>query len=437
MTPMSRNQACPSKRATRGVFSGPSRLGRGRPWAGAIPRLALLGAGLFLAVGSGSEGERAETGVCPPGETCTDDMESGLYFRGPSFADGWFDADVHPMAVGGRQTITIDPVDLLTSLYDFDADCSSPAFTVASLAPPLVTVKAMSEGSAYLRILEPGTDLLYDRLLINALQVSRVTVSHSTSFLAPTPSTDLHYGGTPMTFMVRIYSGETRLIDEDVIFEAADATSVASVTQSSWDLATVRATQGATSLAVRARAADGTSGERIVPLAWEIDEILNSWYWPLPPTVVVDTSDVACFYGELGGRPVSGVPFAFRLWDPDGIEVFDTEPSSTAPTGCVLIQPTLPGLWQLSIEGPGLTKTFEFTAVDQPPPPPPAQNPQEGDGAPERSKGFQPIWRLDARSLSLAMQRLGGPGSPGCRATTYLSTPRDSDEPVPVDRAAD
>lgn len=433
MTHMSRNQADPPERGNS-VASGTCWRGPRIAYCRAFPRLALLCAGLLLAVGSGSKGERAETGVCPPGETCSNETPSGLYFKGPSFADAWFNSDVHPTAVGGRQTITIDPVGWLTHLYDFDADFSTPAFTIASLAPPRVTVKAEAEGAAYLRILEPGTGLLYDRLSISALKVSHVTVDPYWSFLDPAQhaGVELHYGGTPATFITRIFSGSTRLIDEDVTFEPLAGASMDSSTGSIWDTASIQATEGATSLSVRARASDGTMGEGSLPLVWEIDEILSSESFPWPDTVIVGDSILACFYGELEGRAVSGVPFIFRVWNPEGIET--PEAVLGVVVSCARIQVTQAGVWHLSVAGPGRTRLFQVTAVDQPQPPPPAPAPSAGPGdLPAMVRAF---WPQRAARWPLSGPLLAGPGSPGCRAMTYLSAAREPDEPVLADQEA-
>src|SRR5262245_52666105 len=122
-------------------------------------------------------GERAGSHSCPPGETCSLETPHGLRFAGYSL-----DGTIHPTAVAGTQTITIygnggDPTP-----SDFDAASSGPAFTIGGVAPPSVEIHGVSAGTAYLRILEPGTNLLYDRVVVGAKDLAAVELEPGCCF---------------------------------------------------------------------------------------------------------------------------------------------------------------------------------------------------------------------------------------------------------------
>src|SRR5712692_3228335 len=119
----------------------------------------------IVLVGCAAPGERAGTcgffcpeTRCPGGESCSTDTPSGLYFGG----DGTGRPGV--TAVGGRQTLTIYEGERGAELTrPFDASSTDPSLRVVSIRAPRVTLEAVTSGSAYLRILKPGTEFLYDR----------------------------------------------------------------------------------------------------------------------------------------------------------------------------------------------------------------------------------------------------------------------------------
>ncbi len=116
--------------------------------------------------------------TCPADENCSDASPNGLYFGGTPTGDisFWSTGWPHITAVGGRQTIGLyldsaaeQPLDL-----PYVASLSTSALSVADTLPAAVVVQGDSEGGAKLRIAEPDTDLLYDRIDVSAAPIERM-----------------------------------------------------------------------------------------------------------------------------------------------------------------------------------------------------------------------------------------------------------------------
>ncbi len=130
---------------------------------------------LPFAVACTTGGERTRVG-CPAGEQCST-LVDGLYFSGvvPT-AHSLF-----AIAEGGteRVRVQIEP-GLNHTAYagSFDARSSDASvLDIGSSSGPEVTVLGAASGHAYLRIVEPETDILLDRVDIRVAPVSRVRVT--------------------------------------------------------------------------------------------------------------------------------------------------------------------------------------------------------------------------------------------------------------------
>ncbi len=158
-------------------------------------RLAVVAAAALasMATSSVQSGDRANGGdgdcwwdcsdddpgpTCPADEDCSDATPNGLYFGGTPTGDIslWSTGWPHITAVGGRQTIGLyldggaeQPLDL-----PYVASLSTTALSVADTLPAAVVVHGDSEGGAKLRIAEPDTDLLYDRIDVSAAPIARM-----------------------------------------------------------------------------------------------------------------------------------------------------------------------------------------------------------------------------------------------------------------------
>jgi hypothetical protein len=134
-------------------------------------------------------GERARLG-CPAGETCSS-MIDGLHFSGAA-------PSVHSLfaiAVGGTERVRVqrDP-GLRGTPYAgaFDARSSDPSIlAIDSVDGSDVTLAAVAAGHAYLRIVEPGTEILLDRVDIQVSAVSAQTVTTFAASISGASTTDV------------------------------------------------------------------------------------------------------------------------------------------------------------------------------------------------------------------------------------------------------
>jgi len=148
-----------------------------------VLRIAVVGTAALasMATSSVQSGDRANNGdqaTCPPDEDCSDATPNGLWFGGTPTGDVGFLSLQWPKvtAVGGRQTIRLftdsdasKPLDL-----PFTATVSALPLALDDTQPSSVVVAGRYPGSALLRIAEPDTDLLYDRLTIEAAHVDQM-----------------------------------------------------------------------------------------------------------------------------------------------------------------------------------------------------------------------------------------------------------------------
>src|SRR6202022_4474072 len=81
------------------------------------------------------------------------------------------------IAVGGTQSIRAlegAGAGAPPFMLAFIAAASAPVILVVSTTPPDVVVEGKSAGQAYLRLLDPGTNLLFDRVLLDVKPIDPV-----------------------------------------------------------------------------------------------------------------------------------------------------------------------------------------------------------------------------------------------------------------------
>ena len=263
---------------------------------------------LFVALmlcGCPTAGERARTG-CPTGETCSELTPNGLFFVGPSFQDDVFVSGVKKLALGGTENIkavTEDRTDA-PGYAPFTAASSGPAINIGSTDAPYVTVGGASAGVAYLRLLEPGTNDLLDRVQVEVLPVARA--SFGPIDLMDDTLTDGNWAIYPVDtteIMLRMYSaGDERLVDNSAVITAsADDAG----TQVAWDTISF---VGAGSDVTFTAEAGGGARTATVPLVSTIDTIT-----PITAlgTITTSAGQTLCFRATSGTRIVAGAPWQF------------------------------------------------------------------------------------------------------------------------------
>src|SRR5262249_34824128 len=184
-----------------------------------LPALSLAGCPLA--------GERAGSGSCPSGETCSDKTPNGLALLGTKLGDDPL-GPMQPLAtaVGGTQGLTVvtgATSGAPTFTLPFDATTTSPMLAVTDVAPPKLTVEGLAGGTSDLRLVEPGTELLYDRLPLDVAAVAAVevrplvysVVTSDSDFAANSGAGWAMLAGGTDDLLVRLASGDgTRVVDQ-------------------------------------------------------------------------------------------------------------------------------------------------------------------------------------------------------------------------------
>jgi hypothetical protein len=162
--------------------------------------------------------------TCPDGEVCSVSV-GGFSFLGPSGRDGL----LHVARGGTERLIVLDltpPPGATTvgTMRPFDAASSDPSVLgIDALAPPSVTVRGSADGVARLRILEPGTELLLDSVVVTVEDVDeiRITTPEST-LLAPRRSVGAQAAGGTMELGVELIgTSGTQLWDDSMRVQIA------------------------------------------------------------------------------------------------------------------------------------------------------------------------------------------------------------------------
>lgn len=310
--------------------------------------------------GCPQEGERAQNG-CPDGETCSPDTPNGLAFEGADFGD-MINLDQGPKvtAVGGTQRIKLLDGGTLAELQiSFDAKSAGPAFTIDNVLTPYVSVRGAAEGDAYLRIVEPGTDLLYDRVSLDVDAVARATLvpTDMAFLLDPAMSDDppaewaLLEGVAPIAVVVRLFDAENeRLVDESLDLTAdADA----AVTRTLWDSYELLP-DPVPSVAFDLAHGDGTITPFDLQVVGGIDAIsfVATDSSPADPNapILINTSTTYCFHGLVGDVRVAGVEFAFTA--DAGLDL------TPFGEGCVIANAQAAGSYVLTVGADGLFQPY-------------------------------------------------------------------------------
>jgi hypothetical protein len=218
--------------------SSSSTLLRGLVHTAAIAPVAF--ASLACVVG----GERAETGACPPGEVCADATPSGLTF----VSTGTFDLSerhgterpIEAIAVGGRAEIGFlglrDANDValphtarvsdgsVLALRDGDGVFGANGNFVIEV-DAYAELLGVTAGSAGVRVIDPTTGELFDRLEIDVVELDDVRVQS-------VRTSDPLFAGCPGALGVMLFGDRIRAMDQDMRIEIEGATSSQ---RQSWD----------------------------------------------------------------------------------------------------------------------------------------------------------------------------------------------------------
>ncbi len=268
-------------------------------------------------------GIRAGTGgYCPEGEDCSDDTPQGLYFQGASFSDCvlFCDGAIKKTAVGGTQGVTAYEDEWADFPFDrpFAAAILGDSYAVEEVSPPDVTVRANLADWSILRILDPTSGELFDRVSIDAAPLDYVLARPAGALelgliddIEPWAIYTEH-----ASVVIALYDEHGgRLVDEDMAVSLSSGTTGA-LGRDRWDRLLLSGLEpGPVSLSVTA----GEWAELEVELdavdtVDAIEKIPDLWDDPAEPLPVGRTASY-CFRGLSGGVPVAGLDWAFASAD--------------------------------------------------------------------------------------------------------------------------
>jgi hypothetical protein len=307
----------------------------------------LLLSSLILAACMG--GERATTGECPAGETCSPLTPDGLEFVGADMTDDLGLSGPSPTAIGGTQNIELEYNRNGGALMALDLpftadDDGGNGVKVDHVAGSIVTVRGAASRTNYLRITDPGTGELFDRKELTGAAVDSIKLVSNTS---DTPPADRELAwlagnvqvGVALYGQVQESGGPT---DERIVDQSMQLT-LSGATQRAWDLVQLpAATAGTYSLAVTA--GDKPTANLDIVVVDHIDTLVVD---PgNPATVLPQGVATICFEGLANERFVAGMTWHFMVDGvaKDGIGNCIGAGSSTATSGTITIIGSADGL---------------------------------------------------------------------------------------------
>ncbi len=328
-------------------------------------RLAVLGGGVFLSFASNSPagGDRTD-GECPAGEVCSPDTPTGLYFGGSVLGDEIFDSIVEPhrTAVAGTQTLDIfSDADASDEFIGFDAVAAGPSFQVVAVAGNQVSVAGVAGGTDFLRLVDPESGELYDRIALQTAVVDTIAIvpqkidllGDQELYDAASPAVVYHASGTSELVVALYDASDVRLVDETLTlalgtgfvrdtaqwdrFEhdpVAPGTYVFTFTLGSGEIGDLSA----------------TFVDAVDAVVW-VPGLANSERAEPASGAVVGQQKRFCFRAENGGRPVVGATFGYT--STSGLTV------ASGSGTCVTVTGAAPGLATLTVSVDGVAEPFD------------------------------------------------------------------------------
>jgi hypothetical protein len=323
----------------------------------------LLLSGLILPACMG--GERATTGECPAGETCSSLTPDGLAFVGADMTDDLALSGPAPTAIGGTQDIKLEynrnGGALLALDLPFEADDDGGnGVKVDHVAGSVVSVRGTASRTNYLRITDAGTGELFDRKELTGAAIDSMELVPNT-FDLPPADRELAWlaGDVAVGVALRGQVQESGGPSDERIVDQSMQLTLAGATQRAWDLVQLPAANAGTySLAVTA--GDKPTANLDIVIVDHID------------TLVADPSNAAtvlpqgvatiCFDGLASERFVAGLTWHFTVDGvaKDGFGNCIGAGSSTATSGSITIVGSAGGMSATT------TVTIAAARTDQP-----------------------------------------------------------------------
>jgi hypothetical protein len=294
-------------------------------------------------------GERATTGECPAGETCSPLTPDGLEFVGADMTDDLGLSGPSPTAIGGTQDIELEYNRNGGALMALDLpfaadDDGGNGVKVDHVAGSIVTVRGTGSRTNYLRITDATTDELFDRKELTGAAIDSIKLVSDTSD-SPPIDRELAWLAGNVEVGVALYGqvqesgGPT---DERIVDQSMQLT-LAGATQRAWDLVQLPAANAGTyGLAVTA--GDKPTANLDIVVVDHIDTLVAD---PAnASTVLPQGIAFTCFDGLANDRFVAGLTWHFTVDGvaKDGIGNCVGAGSSTATSGTLTVVGTADGM---------------------------------------------------------------------------------------------
>lgn len=278
----------------------------------------LLASLLVIPAAACTGGERANSGQCPAGETCSPKTPNGLHFIGNQLADDLNLVGPSPTAVGGTQDVALqydrgDGILVALDLPFTADDMGGAGVKVVSTSGSVVSVSGQGSFSNYLRILDADDGTLFDRKTLTGASLDTVELLPMNLERVPAHA-QLAFAAGDFDIAIGLYgqvqeSGgptEERIVDSTMTLDLAGST------QTAWDtLHNAGATPGTRTLTV-------TAGDKP---ALPIDVVVVSTadqIAPLdaPQSLTPNVASDVCFTATTQGRTIVGLTWNFNV---DGV----------------------------------------------------------------------------------------------------------------------
>ena len=241
--------------------------GGGRRWSRSV--LSALTIALIACM-SEVDGERASSGECPEDEVCSEATNQGLRFVGNAFWDDDEELLLGPVLVGGTFEIGLKTVDG-EPLPDFDIEVDDgrifsvergagvfgPTTRSGRALHPVdghMVLSGIGPGSTLIRIVDPDTGELFDRLRVEAYEIEDISITNMND-----PQRSYVVAGCDEMLAVRLLAKdgdvELRAFDQSVQLRAEGQVRAE---PEFWDCFNYRAPEGRAEVSVEVEAAGKT-----------------------------------------------------------------------------------------------------------------------------------------------------------------------------------
>ena len=257
-------------------------------------------------------GERATTGQCPDGETCSPKTPNGLEFIGADLAGTLDLAGPSPTAIGGTQSVALqydrgDGVQIALDLPFKAETAGSLGVSVTATSGSVVSVTGKASGTDYLRIVDANDNTLFDRKMLGAGALDTIELIPATFERVPADA-DLAWAPGNFDIGVALYGKvgsmeHQRLVDESAVLDLAGAT------QKHWDTLSITGAQTGTST-LMVTAGDKPAAPIDIVVTATADQVQPE---QAPTAVTVNQATEVCFIATSGSRTIVGLPWTFTV----------------------------------------------------------------------------------------------------------------------------